>query len=761
MSYVLATSQVGYLTNKEKEDFLYSDEDGDDYNFKYISGNQFKYIIKDVRRQRCKEEEERAWHEFVKRQELNDARYGKEDRELRRLEEDTIPEYKIRSHIESNEMKRNRLIHPVNVKEYREENSAKRITKTESSDTITIDVERSIVEENLSPHKKSVRSKRSCDLRRTSSEYMIVQSKHLKQNCPCEFDYNSTPDLSIQYESDKEDNICVHPDPMAAHKILVMQKRISELLDEISFNLDRIPLPDGDMDLKRRQQRVVEFCIRLSRNYLYDLTRCIGDIQKHVRAVSPSAKIKSGPRGIAFHMQIIEQKLIAAHQLLLHALTAYCKHIPCSIPQGHSKKIKELLKVVTDLKDICDHIQLTTNYFGSGDTCALPLEKETQAKCNIILSKLKLSSGTESQLDDHNIVSNTAMSVNIPQTKKHCKRKNLETHLRMYNMETRAYKRNFKRKLSTHQHTQNKKYNACSNKSIYSGHLFLPQQPHSSPVTNASAKEIIKDSDTKYKTCLKEDNIKTIMGTVSIDSDNDLSLEIQQPKHSNGLILPKKSKATKDFSDKLHNIKCSRCKEKHNKRSNLLNLCNDPTNKKNDPTISDEILLEFLKKCGSFAGSINKDITNIDCISCIPPKNSITKSSTKEVVKSKKNMHLICLSSLDKTSNQHISCDALGHMDYHKRVHKDKKTKDIIQKNGMTQLLLSKGTETKLLQYRTDYYNLSKRSPMYSNNTQNKPWDIVAWISDKLVDELINEIAKELEMQDIIQKMYQLEFQEY
>lgn len=38
---------------------------------KYIPANRFKYIVKDVRRQRCREEEENVWASFVKQQELN------------------------------------------------------------------------------------------------------------------------------------------------------------------------------------------------------------------------------------------------------------------------------------------------------------------------------------------------------------------------------------------------------------------------------------------------------------------------------------------------------------------------------------------------------------------------------------------------------------------------------------------------------------------------------------------------------------------
>lgn len=46
---------------------------------KYIPANHFKYIVKDVRRQRCREEEESVWASFVKQQEFNNLAYNKND----------------------------------------------------------------------------------------------------------------------------------------------------------------------------------------------------------------------------------------------------------------------------------------------------------------------------------------------------------------------------------------------------------------------------------------------------------------------------------------------------------------------------------------------------------------------------------------------------------------------------------------------------------------------------------------------------------
>lgn len=77
---------------------------------KYIPANRFKYIVKDVHRQRCREEEENIWASFVKQQELNgynkngmqpsvqnikqllDEGMKEANKELKRLETDILPD---------------------------------------------------------------------------------------------------------------------------------------------------------------------------------------------------------------------------------------------------------------------------------------------------------------------------------------------------------------------------------------------------------------------------------------------------------------------------------------------------------------------------------------------------------------------------------------------------------------------------------------------------------------------------------------------
>ena len=191
-----------------------------------------------------------------------------------------------------------------------------------------------------------------------------------------DLEYSSSPELSPYRLTDREEIMYVRPDPMIAAKILGTQKKISEVLDEIAQRLGRIPLPDGERDLHRRQQRAMEFSIRFARNYLYDMGRQVSEIRRHVNAISPSFRKKIGRRGVIFHVQTIEQKLVTAHQLLLHALSAYCKHIPSSVLKGHPGKLKEILQVVIDLKDFCEKIHLAPDYVGSGDVEGLPLVRE-------------------------------------------------------------------------------------------------------------------------------------------------------------------------------------------------------------------------------------------------------------------------------------------------------------------------------------------------------------------------------------------------
>lgn len=56
-----------------------------------------------------------------------------------------------------------------------------------------------------------------------------------------------------------------------------------------------------------------------------------------------------------------------------------------------------------------------------------------------------------------------------------------------------------------------------------------------------------------------------------------------------------------------------------------------------------------------------------------------------------------------------------------------KEGKRITNSLNNIELVVSEETEMNFLKYRREYQRLVQLVPMYSSNTQNKPWDIVAW----------------------------------
>jgi len=56
-----------------------------------------------------------------------------------------------------------------------------------------------------------------------------------------------------------------------------------------------------------------------------------------------------------------------------------------------------------------------------------------------------------------------------------------------------------------------------------------------------------------------------------------------------------------------------------------------------------------------------------------------------------------------------------------------KEGKRITDSMNNIELVVSEETKMNFLQYKHEYQHLMQSIPMYSSNTQNKPWDIVAW----------------------------------
>ncbi|XP_012527400.1 uncharacterized protein LOC105831662 isoform X2 [Monomorium pharaonis] len=786
MSLLLNPAEPVHLNDDQMEDpFLCADND--DYNFKYVPSNRFKYIVKDVRRQRCREEEESIWASFVRQQELNgydrnsiqssvqnikqllDEGMREADRELNKLETDILPNG-IRKECSKTGNSQKRKPRVNNIRD----SAPKKAPTVKDTGTGSSNLLLTIPEENnartyerrheMEDFKSYARRSRSGPIPRKTRQ-PSRQLHHATNGA----EYNSSPESTSRRDGVADGVIHVRPDPFTMHKILTMQRKVCELLDEIAFRLGNISAPDGIKELQKRQQCVAEFIVRFSRNYLYDLNRYVRDIQRHMCVISPRAIIKPNHKNLGLHMHAIEHKLLAAHQLLLQALVAYCKHIPSSIPKGHPGKFKEILQVVLDMKTMCDRLHL--NYFDSGDTDVLSLGKELESKCNIVLSKLKLHANND--FFDTNKTSSMASFTPNSTNKKQLNRKQLSNRLSMYSID-KSSKNNFKPK-TNFQKIKDKKYNVIDVKKISDEPIL--DQLCSSPVT-PSKKSANQTSTRKHRAFAKDEDIKTMMDILPIDSDNISNFEPQE-KYNNAMLTRRIYKTPKKCSGKSQNQKQSEAIENIVKNT----VTNNDEFMKRETTITDEHLSNLVPIIADFMSYISnkkyqsserinaKINTSTSCDVCYSGSSECeclkTNRTLTETRKTGDNMQLICMSSIENASNVPRYCDASCQADCESLTEfpdfetKVKEGKLMADSLNNIELVVSNETELNFLKYRCEYQQLMQSIPMYSSNTQNKPWDIVAWISDKLVDELITEIAKELQIDDVIQKLFELEFQEF
>ncbi|XP_032690962.1 uncharacterized protein LOC116853819 isoform X2 [Odontomachus brunneus] len=695
-------------------------------------------------------------------------------------------------------------------KENQRDQSPKKVPFTRDTGTGSTNLLLTIPEEeNISSyHKKQEARNFKSYTKKSCSSHIVAQKRepsskqllHITNG----IDYNSSPEISTRRD-DADGVIYVRPDPFIMHKILVMQKKVCELLDEIALRLENIPVPDGIKDLQKRQQCVAEFVVRFSRNYLYDLNRHVKDIQRHMCVISPRARVKPNKRSLGLHMHAIEHKLLAAHQLLLHALVAYCRHIPSSILKGHPGKFREILQVVVDLKTMCDRLHLNTNYLDSGDTDILTLGKNIERKCNAILLKLKLHSDNDLLLDSNKTSSIASFTSHSASNKKRINRKQLPNRLSMYSADTKVPKSNLKRR-TNYYHQKDKKYNRIDIKKV-SNKPVLVDRPYTSSVTLVPNENANEAGIRKHRTYTKEEDIKTMMDMMLLtDSDNGSNFELQESQ-DNATLTRRVPKTSRQFSDKLQDLEQSETLENIVKTtstnnddellkrvtmiteehlSNLVPVIADFISFVSNKQIGSEVrpvttsstktLMEFLQAYQSPKNTKNKMNTGCDvCHSSTDRncecKNMKTNRATSEMQNSGQNMRLVCISSVDNASKEPRYCDTSCQVnseslkelpDFEMKMMETiwtrKADKDLFSN---IELVVSEETEMNFLKYRHEYKRAMQLIPMYSSNTQNKPWDIVAWISDKLVDELITEIGKELEMHDVIQKLLELEFQEF
>ncbi|KAG7198786.1 hypothetical protein KM043_001767 [Ampulex compressa] len=772
MSVVVNSWHTDHLINKEG-DFSFCHSEKEAYNFKYVPESHFKCIVKSVQRRKCKEEEERIWSKFIRQQESNGLNCAKRDirpsmrcakellqesidevdRELKRLKEEAIPN---------------------GSKSIREENDVLTNTKRRTEKVLSSQngaVPLILKGQTMSTCDDSQESQEDYtpNLRKSLSDLSVRRGTNVVQR---HFDKASNAQRGLKictlFDDKIEKSYCVKLDPIMAQKVLTIQSRVSELLDEILFRLCTIPLPEDDRDLKRRQQRATEFAIRFSRNYLYDLHRQIADIRRHTNAAVSAERAEKGGKGSAIHTQAAVQKLLSAHQLLLHALVAYCKHIPGSILIGHLAKLKEVLEIVINLSEACRKLQIFTCDIGSGDTPTSPLEKNVEIKCNNILSKLKLISNSRCQLPKHSSgTSKMKCMTALLTNKKNSYCKDLPNRFSMYSMNCKIPKCSPKdRKGGSHKKKTG--HSVVHREESQSSLRQLSEQLYPSPATNtSSSKDTVRNHCGKHNICIKEDNIQTMMDIALTDSESDSdSSKKTKVVHTTEGGIEKED----DAVERVTTIAEQNLSSLVPIIADLMTFIPKKENSLEDDSTSEpstNVLLACLQKYQS-AKQLSTNVKDDDPHSCAFNANVEHECRNKTSKGDGENMRLIVMTSED--DNGEILQRDISHQGKPREFPKthNAKAKDSVSKDtvgplvkGGVHLDISEKTASEFLKYRHQYLAQCQSRPMYSGNNRNKPWDIVVWISDKLVDELLVDVAKELEIRDVIQKLFELEFREF
>ncbi|KAJ9574873.1 hypothetical protein L9F63_007968, partial [Diploptera punctata] len=142
----------------------------------------------------------------------------------------------------------------------------------------------------------------------------------------------------------------IQRDGAYSQRIRNIRKNIDRTLDSLLEQLPNIPEPDGSQDMMRRRKRAVEFSARFARNYLFHLSRQICEIRKEMKDSS------STHRGQHTSRQALYQKLVSAHQTALQGLQAYVRHIPSSVRDAATAKMKEFFQNLTEVSQLCSKL---------------------------------------------------------------------------------------------------------------------------------------------------------------------------------------------------------------------------------------------------------------------------------------------------------------------------------------------------------------------------------------------------------------------
>ncbi|XP_018561085.1 uncharacterized protein LOC108903404 [Anoplophora glabripennis] len=533
--------------------------------------------------------------------------------------------------------------------------------------------------------------------------------------------------------------------------------------------------PDGDEDESRRIVRVKEFSNRFSRNYLYPLARQLEEL------------IQMSPRNPTFN-----QKLLSSYQIILNGLQAYHSHFPTSTGLCSSDRLKMLLAHSVQLCHIHSKV------IRRPDDVDNDFINTFKANAELTLQKVderfsaKLPDGKQKP-DPPKASAKRAGNAKISSNKS--RKGSLETRLSMYNVPASNFRKD--------QHWKKMMELWAKKRTNVKSRYKTATYRHRPPVEKKSPESL----PSKCKLFAKKSSmiLKRTPLTTPVDEDNITTMVQMEGGRSKGEVVGSGCKGEKSTEPAAavadHEgivVKLLQLVLDNNRgRTSCGGTAEDGAAKVAD-------ILERLKAGGDVevlrkvleavqnggeekAGEGDEQLRlqivgNQADAGEAPPKRRKEPTVT---ITGEKNAKLICITdensiveAEDNPKSEDKDCSTekpkpvkpVSSTETQTVVTASKKNKSTqrARKNDSLKMKrlpkssrylqkLPKDYALSVIQYKLDFHKHCKQNPMYKKTTNVQPWILMARVSDQLLDNALLGVAREIELNDVVQQVYDSE----
>nr|XP_023027196.1 uncharacterized protein LOC111515195 [Leptinotarsa decemlineata] len=549
---------------------------------------------------------------------------------------------------------------------------------------------------------------------------------------------------------------------------IFVEKSLHTISDIRNLLEKGIDPPDGDEDISRRQLRVKEFSNRFSRNYLYPIVRQLDELRKWKQS-NPNRN----------------HKLLSAYQIILNGLQAYHNHLPTSIGGCSSDKLKLLLKRLLELCNIHNTMMSIS---------------DENSYCDFLNTFRLNAELTLQKIEDHftaisteSMLKSTTTKISLPHyrndqnmNKKNRSKNNIEERLSMYSA-TSSFRKDPTWKKAVEALAKKK----LSVKSRYKTALYKHRPPLEKPGTQIIAVQskcrlYAKKSSMIFKrtpvtTPVNEDDIETMVEVEKNKQENVEKSDENKTEMMNHdeivvkllqLVLDNNQYGEQNENDEERlrsDKKIAEILEKLRKGGNVEIL---------------HMILEKLQKARSCEE--NLELKVVASLESATEGNFEKRKEPTITVTGVKNAKLICirddnpiietkddevdLENKDYQTEKRIPLKSISSSQTQTEYNNNKTDKSTqrpatsismkrLTKSSKCLEMLPKNLAVNIIQYKLDFHKHCKSIPIYRRTANILPWKLMGKISDEILDVAILSIAKEIEVNDIVDRIYQSELQ--